>query len=217
MTVFDEILDGDDVEVALLAHLKAWMPTLVAEVRRQKDPESKIWPDGIAAIRSYTVVHAVEEKWPEDQLPMLLAYSPGLAAPPVAEGDGAISAKYQVQLSAIASGSTPYFTKRLARVYASAARAAILQNESLGGFATGVEWIEEHNFPVTTGAERERNLMAVSAMYVIEVPQVLNRDAGIREPLEDPDEIAVNPPIKTARVLAGLLDDEGNYVGPEFE
>ncbi len=186
MSIFGDNIDSADVEEALLTFLREWMPTYITEIVRQKDPAGTIWPNGVAAVRSFTVVHAAEEKWPEDQLPMLLAHSPGLAEEPEAQGDGTVSAKYACGLSAIASGSTLAMTKALARVYGSAARMAILQHEGLGGFAEGVEWKDERLFPVVQGVEAERNLMSVSGMYVIEVAQVLNRDGGPREPLEPP-------------------------------
>lgn len=185
-SVFGDFVDGADVEVALLEHLKLWMPTYVEEVRRQKDPLEDTWRS-VAPIRSFTVVHQADQKWPEDQLPMLLAYAPGLAAEPDAEGAGPMGAIYECALTAIASGSGMADSKALARLYATAAKGAILQHESLGGFALGTRWTNEKNYPLTGFADRERSLMAVSAVYQIEVEAVLDRHAGIAEPEVDPE------------------------------
>jgi hypothetical protein len=189
MTIFGPMLDGAAVEAALLDHLKLWLPTYLAEVVRQRDPEGELWPNGLAPVRNYTVVHNVEEKWPEDQLPMLLAYCPGISGEPQYRGDGEVSAIFACGLSAIASAATLTDTKQITRAYATAAKAAIIQHEDLGGFALGTRWKDERNYPVVQGVEAERNLMAVSMIYEIEVEEILNRHEGPQAPtVEPPDE-----------------------------
>lgn len=189
-STFGPIIDGTDVEEALLDHLRLWAPTHVAEARRQRDPGETLWPNGIEDVRSFTVVHAAAEKWPEDQLPMYLAYSPGIGAKPYVDGEGKMTAPYSVVLTAIASGVDIDDTKMLARVYSSAAKQAILQHPDLGGFALATDFITEENFPVTRGVEAERSLMAVACAYTIVVENVMDTEAGIDKPAEDPDEEA---------------------------
>lgn len=195
LAIFGPIVDSSDVEARLLAHLQAWMPTQVANVRRQKDPGKTRWKKGVSPIRSYTVKHAVAEKWPEDQLPMLLAQSPGMEDEPVQEGDGTLSATYAVLIVAIASGVDQADAKALARLYASAAALSIMQEPSLkaGGedeFAAGVRMGQALNYPVTRGldAGKERSLMAVSTPYYIEIEDILDVTGGPSEPLIDPDQ-----------------------------
>lgn len=198
------ITDGADVEVALLAHLRHWMPAASAYVLRAKDPDEEVWPDNgpdaprIAAIREYGVSHAdaAAQKWPEDQLPMLIAQSPGMEGDPVVEEEGNVSATYGVVLSAIASSVTSADAKALARLYASAARLAIMQHPSLDAgtgtpFASHVDLGAERNGQVRRGIEGERNLMVCSIPYLIEVESVLNVEGG---PSEVPDDIDVEPP-----------------------
>jgi hypothetical protein len=199
MSVFGTTIDGSDVEAALLRHLRAWMPTYRAELLRQKDPAEEIWAnrDNVPEIQSYTVVHEANEKWPEDHLPMLLAYSPGLGQPPRGEGDGTFSGRYLCILTAIASGKGMADTKLLARLYASAARLAVMQHPGLNGGEAdadftngdGVAWIDHQNYPITKGVDAERNLMGVSDTYLIGVDQILNRDGGPLAPLDNPEEI----------------------------
>lgn len=197
MSVWGPIVDGDDVEAALIAHLEHWMPAAAAYVRRVKDPDGKLWPDGISEIREYGVSHAdaAARKWPEDQLPMLLAQSPGMEGDPVEEEDGVVSATYGVMLSAIASSVTIEDAKKLARLYASAARLAILQAPQLDAgtgdaFADGVKSGAERNGQVRTGIEGERNLMICSIPYLIEVPEILKVNAG---PIVVPTDVDEEP------------------------
>jgi hypothetical protein len=185
--LFGGLIDGSDVEAALLAHLEKWADTYVAQVRRVKDPEGELWPSGVSPVRDYTVRHASADNWPADQLPMLLAHCPNDGGKPSASGNGKVQAKFAVALSAIASGYDMADAKALARLYGSAANMAILQHEDLGEFAAGVEWAGFENMRITRGVEAERSLMAVANMYVITVDAVLDRNAGPREPLEDPD------------------------------
>lgn len=194
--LFGLTIDGDDVEAALLEHLKLWMPSYLADAVRIKDPKGELWPGGVGdplelgeaavlPVREFTVKHAAEEKWPEEQLPMLLAYSPGMGKPPEYEGDGTMTGFHLINLSAIASGGGTDDTKKLARVYASAAMKAIAQKPDLGGFARNVQWMDSKNMR-PPGADRERNIMAVVNVLQIEVPNIFDADAGPDKPLDDP-------------------------------
>jgi hypothetical protein len=188
MTVFGQIIDGDDVEAAAIAHLEAWLPTYVAEVVRQKDPKGELWPKGVAPVAEFSLVHAANENWPEDQLPMLLFYSPGMADEPIVREGGLTDATYRLTITAIASGFDTADAKRLGRVYASAAMMAMMQHPALGDFgAESVRWVDLQQFPITRGLEAERNLMAVAAMYEIVVSGIVDRNAGVAKPLAEPD------------------------------
>lgn len=222
-SVWGPILDGSDVEKALLAHLRHWMPAAVDYVRRSKDPDGTVWPPGsIADIREYGVSHAdaAAEKWPEDQLPMLVAQSPGMEGDPRSEGDGTVSAIYGVMLSAIASSVTMADSKELARLYASAARLAIMQNPQLDAgtgddFAGGVTMGAERNGQVRRGVEAERNLMVCTIPYLIEVPNVLNLSGG---PITVPDDITAEPePWPTVKEGGGTAAVEALTDGGFFD
>lgn len=200
MTVWGPILDGADVERALLAHLRHWMPAASAFVRKAKDPGAERWPDRgdgtfIEPIREYGVSHAdaAAQKWPEDQLPMLIAQSPGMEDDPVVEEGGRVSAIYGVALSAIAASVTAEDAKELARLYASAARLAIMQNPQLDAgtgdaFSDHVSMGRERNGQVRRGIEGERNLMICTIPYLIAVPSILDVSGGPLIPPEDPEE-----------------------------
>lgn len=197
MSVWGPSLDGSDVEAALIAHLKHWMPAAAERVRRVKDPDEKRWPSGISAVREYGVSHvdAAARKWPEDQLPMLIAQSPGMEGDPVTEGDGTVSAIYGVALSAIATSVTTEDAKALARLYASAARLAIMQNPALDagtgeGIARGVSMGAERNGQIGRGNEAERSLMVCTVPYLIEVPSIMVVTGG---PLVTPEDPATEP------------------------
>ena len=188
MTIFGPSYDGSDAERALLAHLELWMPTYIPEIRRQKDPKEERWPDGVEAINAFEVKHFASDKWPEDQLPCLIAYATGMADDPAQEGEGTVNARYVVSLIAIAESVDEHDTKELARLYASAARMAIFQHPNLSEVAECIAMGREAPYPVRKGVDAERTLMAVEIPYVIELPTILNVNEGPSEPLPDPED-----------------------------
>jgi hypothetical protein len=192
--IFGPSLDSSDVERALLAHLRAWMPTTIPAILRIKDPEKERWPKGIRPIQTYDVsfATAVGERWPGSILPMLVAQSPGMTDDPTTNGDGTVDARYGVVLAAVAEGRTAEDTKELARAYAAAARLAIMQEPSLKAgtetpFAQGIKLGQELNSPVSRGVEAERTLRMVTVAYEIEVAGILDVSGGPLEPLEEPE------------------------------
>lgn len=194
MSVWGDVLDGADVEAAVIAHLEWWLPATAEYVRRAKDPDEEKWPDGISEVRGYGVSHAdaAAQHWPEDQLPMLIIQSPGMEGDPVVEGDGTVSATYGVMVSAIASSVTMADTKELARLYASAARLALMQNPQLDAgtgdaFAEHVSMGAERNDQVRRGIEGERNVMICSVPFLITIPSIMVVTGGPITAPEDPE------------------------------
>lgn len=227
--LFGVTVDGDDVEAALLDHLRKWVPSYLGDAVRIRDPKGELWPGGVGdpaelgeaavlPIEEYTVKHAAEDNWPGERLPMLLAYSPGMGKPVSYEGDGTVTGFYLINLSAIASGGDTDDTKRLARVYASAAIKAIAQKPDLGGFAQNVEWLDSKNMR-PPGADRERNIMAVVNVLQIEVPNILDASAGPDAPLEEPGESPGERPsakttsadVRPGKAAVDLLREGGHF------
>jgi hypothetical protein len=192
MSLIGPLIDGSDVERALLAHLEYWMPSYLGQLLLQKDPDKELWPAGVSPIEQYTVRHAAADAWPSDYLPMLLAHCPNDGGEPWQASDGKVQVKFAVGLSAIAEGIDTQDSKDLARLYASAALLAIMQKPDLAGggepFAAGVKWHGFENMRVTRGVEAERSLMATGNLYTVTVDGALNTLAGLDAPLEDPDE-----------------------------
>lgn len=186
---FGPSLDSSDVEKAMQAHLEAWMPTEIAEMRRRKDPESKRWPRGVQPIKTYRISHlATPQKWPEDQIPTIVIGSFGEVDNPRIEETTRVIAQFAVVVLCVATGKNEEDSIELSRLYASAARQAILQHPSLGGFANGVQAGPESNSPVTKGVEAARSLHGCARPYTVEVEDVLELMEGPADPLPDPEE-----------------------------
>lgn len=186
-SIFGPIIDESDVERALLAHLEEWMPTYLGYVVRAKDPDGDRFPKGAPPVRSYTWRDVIGEKFPEDQLPMLLARGIGEFDDPGTQGDGVVDTRYVIYLIAVCSGFDRDEAREAARIYASAAQLAIVQHEDLGGFAAGVRMQQGGRYPITSG-EGDRFLSAVYRPYVVEVDETMRTSGGPLAPLEKPDE-----------------------------
>jgi hypothetical protein len=164
MSYFGPLIDGSDVERALLAHLEYWVPSYIGQLRAQKDPDEELWPAGVSPIEDYTVRHAAADAWPGDRLPMLLAHCPNDGGEPWVSGEGKVQAKFAVALSAIAEGIDMADAKDLARLYGSAANMILLQKPDLSGagepFAADVEWrgyrMPEHGSPRQPHSHHQR-------------------------------------------------------------
>jgi hypothetical protein len=215
-SIFGPIIDETDVERALLLHLEGWMPTYLPYVVRAKDPNGNRFPKGAPEVASFTWRDVVGQKFPEDQLPMLLARGIGEFDDPDTEGDGVVNSRYVIYLIAVCSGFDRDEAREAARLYASAAQLAITQHEDLGGFAAGVRMQQGGRYPITSG-EGDRFLSAVYRPYVVEVDETMKTSAGPLAPLEHPEvEPDPHPRVKAgggsatvdALAAGGFFDDK---------
>lgn len=184
------VVTGRDVELAVLAFLKRWAGTYLAECERQRG----YVPGSLPRIRTWTTANEFET-WPEDQLPCCLLVSPGLIEAPLADGAGVYRAKFSLGLAVIVSARTMDETAALAKLYCAAFRAAILQHQSLEGFASGIEWLDE-NYDDIPSID-DRSLGAGQAVFAVEVSGFARRWNGPTTPNEPPspdtDPLPVDP------------------------
>lgn len=185
-SIFGPLVDESDVERALLDHLENWMPTYLPYLVRLRDPDGTRFPQGAPEVRKYTWRDVTGEKFPEDQLPMMLARGINEADDPSTEGGGVVSTRYNIYLITVCAGFDRDEAREAARLYGSAAMLAIMQHEDLGGFAAGVAMQQGGRYPITKQAEGDRFLSAVYRPYVVEVADTMVKSAGPLAPLEDP-------------------------------
>jgi hypothetical protein len=188
-----KIVTGRDVELAALAVLKKWASTYLGEAEaatgrvRGSLPRPRAWTTATEF-----------EKWPEDQLPAVLLISPGLAAPPRADGNGTYRASFAL---GIVSTSHMDETAALAKLYCATLRACLLQHQSLEGFAAGVTWADE-NYDDLPSID-DRSLGAGQAIFVVEVDAISTRWNGPIHPSEPPTpDAAPLPDDPTATAVA---------------
>jgi hypothetical protein len=193
-TIFDRIVTGSDVEQWTLDCLKTWSSTYLAELERQHGLQE----GSLQRIRGWVTSPSVD-KWPEDQLPVALLVSVGLAERPLRDGAGRYRGRWQMGLSVVCSARTAEQTHVLAMLYVAAHRALLLQRQSLDGKAAGVVWQAETYTDLPF--DDTRSLEAGQALFTVEIEDITSAWAGPDTPSQplDPDTQAwpLWPTVKT--------------------
>lgn len=208
-TAFGPIISAFEVEHALVACVRIWIRDYLAEMERQRGQAV----EGMPPFRSI-VVAGSPEKWPEDQLPALLVSSPGLAETGTrrgleVHGDGGYVARYRVDAVSEVSARGNRQGLRLARVYAAAVRALLVQQPLRAAskpppWLRRVDWVGE-DFTLRDWTV-DRTRAAGRVAFVVEVADVMTRGLGPRAPTypptdeTEPPEPMLMPDVESAHV-----------------
>lgn len=182
--LFGPIVTGKNVRSAFKRHLEMWMPSYLAEVSRNDGRPG----DALPLFRSYVSrLNMPDGKYAEDQMPSCVIVAPGLVEEPIKKS-GMYITRWGVSVGAVISGQDFENTFDLTELYAAAVRAAVVQNQSLGGFATATDWLGERYDEIPN--EMQRTLGAGSVQFLVEVQGAVNPkdgpDAPLAEPILDP-------------------------------
>lgn len=204
MSIYGQIIGGSHVEAAAQETLQLWYPAYLAEVERQNGRT----PGGLPQIRSWTNV-ADFSRWPEDALPCMVLICPGTADTPTQDGgDGTYRATWALRAAVIVSADTEEHTRDLAKLYVDATKAAVIQHQTLGGFALATDWLGENYAPLPI--DKRRSLASGEVAFNVTVDGVLDRFAGPTtpppvDPLADPGDW---PTALTAEATVDRLDPD---------
>lgn len=178
--VFGPIVTGRQVRLAMHAHLKLWIPTYLAEVARLEALD----PATLPVFRSWvSALDLPDGRYEEHQMPSCVVVAPGLTTEPQRQG-GAFITTWAVSVGCVVSGQDRENTFELAEVYAAAVRSAVIQNSSLGGFATATDWLGERYDDIPN--DMLRTLAAGSVQFAVEVQSAILPSGGPDEPLVNP-------------------------------
>lgn len=172
---YGSIIEGAQVEQAVIDTLRLWFPTYLAEFERRHSFAAGSLP----LPRSYTTRNEFD-KWEDEQIPAVIVVSPGLNGRPTRQGDGSYLASWIVGVGIVVVGVDPGNSNMLAKLYAACARLIMIQQRSLGGFARGVSWLDESYDDVPS--EATRTLVAGQVIFSVEVSEVLDSFRGPVEP-----------------------------------
>jgi hypothetical protein len=178
--LFGPIVTGKNVRTAMLDTVRRWFPTYVAELSRLDERAAEALP----LFRSYaSALDMPDGRFVEEQMPSCVVVAPGLITEPERHG-GFYVATWAVSVGAVISGQNKENTFDLAELYAATIRAIVVQNGSLGGFATATDWLGERYDDIPN--EMSRTLAAGTVQFAVEVQRAINPKAGPDEPLADP-------------------------------
>lgn len=189
-SAFGPLVAASDVELALLAHVQLWLADYLAEVDRRYDDDvgTLPYPRG-------WVISAEVEKMPEDQTPTIVVASPGLAEPPLADGSGAYAARWEMDVAVVLSARGNRLALRLARRYALALRALVLQQQVLDDELVTVQridWIGER-YDVLDSID-DRTICSATVALGVGVADVTSRNQGPMTPVLPPGNLGPDSP-----------------------
>jgi phage gp37-like protein len=181
VSAFGNLVAASDVEQAALAQLQKWVGDYLAEVERYHALDVGALPRP----RSWEV-SAFVERFPEDQLPAVVLASPGLAEVPLADGAGVYTARWQLVVATQVAARGNRLALRLARLYALALRALLLQQQGLEPLQVRrIDWMDERYRLLDSIDDRSTCVSEVE--LAVEVYDATTRNAGPLEPLLGPD------------------------------
>lgn len=187
MSQFGRIVSDDQVEDAVVATLKKWTPTYLAEVERQRGLEPGYYQ---RPVDSSFLLHTDFDKWPEEMLPVVEVISPGVDDDPPRKGAGDYHAHFLIGVIGIVSGADQFESRRFAHRMGAAIRAILTQkaslDQALDGTVFGTSWLGERNNELPS--DSERSIWAIRQLFLIQVSNVLQRGGPINpDPLPDPE------------------------------
>jgi hypothetical protein len=186
---FEAIFAAPMLENALLALIKEWLPTYLAEVERQFGIDA-----GTLARPKYFGTSVDDTLEPGERYPAIVVVSPGTAEVPEGTGGGAWSAWYDVTVATSVMGSNEMGARRQAGLYSAAVRALVMQHAGIGGVAEATLWQGEE-FLGEPGKTRNRTRGGALTHFRIKVADVVNSQAGPTFPVPtDPLGTLPTPP-----------------------
>lgn len=188
--IFAPVTTGAAVERAVVAFLTGadpvtggnWLSTSIGRIEREEglEPNSVQRPLSVLTTSQF-------EKGPEDQLPCVVVMSPGLTGAPERRGRGSLKFTWGVTVAGLVGDTTPESSRLMGQIYAAAFSVAIMEHRSLGGFASGVEQLDERYDDIDFGDGR--TLGAGRCVFEVSVEDARRTGGGPERPLPpaDPD------------------------------
>lgn len=162
--VYGRIITGATVERQALWVLREHTDRYLREVERQEGRE----PSTLQRPRAYIPASEFSRR-PEDQLPVVVVISPGLADQPRRLGEGTVTATWMLAVGVVCSASAGETRVREnMQLYVAAMSALMLGQQSLGGLAEGVDQLDESYDDAPFDAAR--SLIAGQAIFQVTVP-----------------------------------------------
>jgi hypothetical protein len=209
--VFGPFLTLSDVEDAVLAHVRAWIPDYLREVERHlvtRPSGQTLVPGTLPLPKSYERASQVD-KWPESQLPAVVFSSPGLADGGLRrDGAGTYEGTWVVALHSVVAGNDDRSTRWLAGAYTAALRLLMTQQAMVEGLdVEAVEYADEAYDQIPH--VRARSLMAGTATFELTVRDLASASAGPSAPSGEPaTDPGPWPEVEETELIVEKVDDE---------
>jgi hypothetical protein len=182
MSIFGPIIHAVQVDDAVTAHLRKWLPTHLSQVERDTGRSVGF----LARPVLWTSVYD-EGQFADKRLPALLVITGGTDAVE-RHGDGSYSALWDVLISSVVRGRNDADVRLVASLYGAAVVRCMLQHASLGGFAGGVAWRGHMPLvPLSDTVDRGRHLLVAQSRWFVQTDDVVSDRDGPVDPEPQPD------------------------------
>lgn len=206
----ERIVTDDQVENAILAMLRNWVPFYLADVEEQVGLERGYYE---RPVESSYIVRDDFDKWPEEMLPCVVVVSLGPIDQPVKDGRWSFRTNWLIGVLGVASGLDQVSSRRAAYHLGGAIRAALAGRQTLDRAldetVRGVQWQGGRNGEMP--GDGDRTVWAQRQAFSVEVGDVLTQGTGPAVLPPDPIEpVPPSPTIETASDVSFVLtpDDE---------
>jgi hypothetical protein len=187
---FGPLVVETDVDVAVIATLRLWLPTYLARIEDERSLANRTLPR--PSPQSYT--NALEDdEFADNWIPAVIVTTAQLDDEPVIDGAGVYSGGWSVVVSAISRGRTPIESRALAALYGGCVRRCLVHQQDLGGFASETRLRGGGRVaPVSDSTGQDRYLTASINRFTVFVDAIVQASAGPYRP--DPPEGPYTPP-----------------------
>jgi hypothetical protein len=180
---FGPLVLETDVDLAVAATLKRWLPTYLAQLRVERPGIPRLEPQSFANTLD-------DEEFLDHHLPAIIVTTAQTEGDPEVDGNGMYRTAYRVVVSVVVSARTPGETRAAAALFGGSCRRSLVHHPSLGGFASGTRWRGGNVAPVADPANASRNLAAAINQFTVYVDDVLGGDGPIDPDIPTPYEPA---------------------------
>lgn len=178
MPAITPAIHGAHVEDAILASLRKWMPTYLAEIAADRGLARTTY-----TVASYARSASVDTRFPEEALPCVVVNATSKTSNGL-ESDGTVGAWFEVAVGVLVSDQHRGTSRDTAWDYATAIESILIQQPALDGFAAATEWTGTTPEDIDVKA---RTLAGVIVECQVLVDPVVNAFDGPTVPSEDPD------------------------------
>jgi hypothetical protein len=189
LLVFGRRVYRDQVETAVIDHLKLWFPTYLRWIERDRDYA----PGFLQDPQSWQVTYLLDH-WPEQALPGIVVTSPGQTGPMTKAGDGRYNATWAMRAYIVLTGGdtggddepvsgTP---AKLAGLYAAAIGTILAHNPALPDIGGRCVQISEGYDD--TPSQMRRSMSVAHLPFLVQVQDVMHARKGPDQPYPNPDD-----------------------------
>lgn len=169
---FGELITPEDVDQAVIATLKLWLPTYLGQIELERGLEQGFLPRPVAASYANTLE---TDEFGDHMLPAVIVTTSGTVGEPIITGDGAYLANWSAIVSSIVRGQRGPLTRQVASLFEGCVRRVLVQQGDLGAFARRTRWLQTRVMPVVDPTGKGRYLAAGMTNLVVHC------DTSVRE------------------------------------